>query len=75
MTRTTISVDDEIAALASRICEKENRNFSNLCEVALQQYCEPRVQDASHDEVIAAAKEIGVDKAVVVLRRAARAAR
>jgi len=38
--RTTISIDDTVADLAAKIAEREKRNFSNLCEVALAEYCE-----------------------------------
>jgi hypothetical protein len=39
--RTTISLDDNVAALAEKMAKLENRNFSNLCEVALAAYCSP----------------------------------
>lgn len=70
--RTTISLDDKIAALAETIAVRENRNFSNLCEVALSAYCQPRMEDNSKEQVLAAAEEVGFDNAIQTLRRSAR---
>lgn len=66
--RTTISLDDNVAALAEKIAEREKRNFSNLCEVALAEYCKPRAEDGQHADLIAAAEEVGIEQAVATLK-------
>src|SRR5690606_22808962 len=42
--RTSITIAGEVASAALTACEpeNENRNFSNLCEVSLRAYLEPR---------------------------------
>jgi hypothetical protein len=70
--RTTINIDETTAKIAEKVMEKENRNFSNLCEVALNEYCGPRQQGDAHAMVIANAEEIGLDRALELLRAAPR---
>lgn len=70
--RTSISIDDGVAALADKIATREKRNFSNLCEVALAEYCGPRESSQAHAELIATAEEVGIDTALAALKRAMR---
>lgn len=71
--RTTINIDDKIAGLGDKIAERDFRgNFSHLCEVALKEYCGPRIAEGPHAELIAAAEEVGIEQAVATLKRSAR---
>lgn len=69
--RTTISLDDAVARLAEQVCAKENRNFSNLCEVALAAYCGARVEDPAKAELYAAAEVLTMPVALTALKREA----
>jgi hypothetical protein len=69
--RTTISIDDNTATIAEAVMAKENRNFSNLCEVALQQYCD-RANAHPMEELMAAAKEAGLPKALAAVQNIVR---
>lgn len=73
--RTTISIDAKVADLAATMAEREKRNFSNLTEVALAEYCEKRQVDPQAEEVLEAIKEIGADRALDILRRESRKSR
>lgn len=73
--RTTISISQGVADLAAKVGDAENRNFSNLCEVALQEYCSARGVDPKDAEIAAAVKRIGKDRALEVLSNTARRAR
>jgi len=70
--RTSISLDDNIAKLAEQMAQRENRNFSNLCEIALSEYCAARGAVDPTSEMIAAAQQIGLPQATAILVRAAR---
>jgi len=73
--RTTISLDGEIYAAALALCapDRENRDFSNLCEMALREYLAPRgalpADIALKAEVLATAEQIGLPSALEQLRR------
>lgn len=67
--RTSIRIDDAVGELAAKIAKREKRNFSNLCEVALSEYCSARQNPGDHAELIAAAEQVGVPDALAVLRR------
>ena len=78
--RTSISLDGELYAAALALCakERENRDFSNLCEVALRDYLTARGalpgDVAMKAEIIAAAEQIGLPVALDNLRRRLRTA-
>lgn len=65
--RTSISIDDNIAELAEKVAERESRNFSNLCEVALKEYCGDRALPVEEAELLASAKEVGVKNALAAV--------
>lgn len=71
--RTSISIDPQVAALAQRVAETERRSFSQLCEIALDEYIRARGGFTAAEEAAAVteAKEAGVD-VVAVLKSAAR---
>lgn len=78
--RTTISLDGEIYAAALALCAKdrENRDFSNLCEMALREYLSARGalpgDVAIKAEIIATAEQLGLPAALDNLRRRLRGA-
>lgn len=73
--RTTISLDAELYAAALAVCapEKENRDFSNLCEQALREFLGARgelpADVALKAQLIATGEEIGFPTALETLRR------
>lgn len=71
--RTTISIDDAVAVTAEGMAKREKRNFSNLCEVALDEYCAARGQVQDAPLLMAAAEQVGVPEAIALLTKAARA--
>lgn len=77
--RTSISLDGELYAAALALCapEKENRDFSNLCEQALREFLGARgalpADVALKAELIATAEQIGLPAAIEQLRKKLRA--
>jgi predicted CopG family antitoxin len=71
--RTTISLSDEIYTAALKQADLEKRNFSNLCEVAIEEYLNVRKpsDEAELVQVLKEAKAAGVD-VIKTLTRAAR---
>lgn len=73
--RTSISIDGGIYGAALKICapDKENRDFSNLCEVALREFLAARgampADIAQSQEIIATARELGFPAALDALRK------
>lgn len=68
--RTTISLDDKIAEIGQKLAKRDFRdNFSHLCEVALKDYCTPRIADSRNGELEAAAEDLGLDNAIAALKR------
>lgn len=73
--RTTISIDPDLYAAALALCapDRENRDFSNLCEVALRECLAARGalpgDTLLKAELLAAAEQMGLPAAIEQLRR------
>lgn len=78
--RTTISLDGGVYAAALALCapDKENRDFSNLCEMALREFLGARgampEAAAQKAELLATAEMIGIPAAIEQLRKKLRSA-
>lgn len=76
MARTSISISDDLYTLSLEIGKIERRDFSNLCSIALEEFLKSRGYHPSSiskkAELLAAVAEIGEDRAIEILTRAAR---
>lgn len=78
MARTTISLNDDLYQVALGYGERDKRDFSNLCSVALEEFLRARgelpADDAVRAELLATAREIGLPEALKLLRKRLRRA-